>query len=150
MNRVCSMLGIQYPIFQGAMAWVANHSIAAAVSQAGGLGIIAGGNAPAEWLRQEIRKCKEKTDKPFGVNIMLLSPYAEEVAEVVVEEGVKILTTGAGSPGKYLEMWQSNGIKVIPVVPSVAIAKRMENSGVDAVIVEGCEAGGHIGELVRP
>ncbi|ONI39627.1 2-nitropropane dioxygenase [Candidatus Epulonipiscium fishelsonii] len=147
MNRVCNMLGIQYPIFQGAMAWVANHSIAAAVSQAGGLGIIAAGNAPAEWLREEIRQCKYKTDKPFGVNIMLLSPHAEEVAKVVVEEGVKILTTGAGSPGKYLEMWQSNGIKVIPVVPSIAIAKRMEKSGVDAVIVEGCEAGGHIGEL---
>ncbi|OOO00240.1 MAG: 2-nitropropane dioxygenase [Epulopiscium sp. Nele67-Bin004] len=147
MNPVCEMLGIQYPIFQGAMAWIANHAIAAAVSEAGGLGIIAAGNAPGEWLREEIRKCKQKTKKPFGVNIMLLSPFADEVAQIVIEEKVKIVTTGAGNPGKYMKAWQENDIKVIPVVPSVAIAKRMEQGGADAVIVEGCEAGGHIGEL---
>lgn len=147
MNRICKMLGIQYPIFQGGMAWVANHAIAAAVSEAGGLGIIAAGNAPAEWLRQEIRACKALTSKPFGVNIMLLSPFAEEVAQVVIEEGVTIVTTGAGNPGKYMDIWKQNDIKVIPVVPSVAIAKRMAKGGADAVVVEGCEAGGHIGEL---
>lgn len=147
MNKVCEMLNIQYPIFQGAMAWVANHAIAAAVSEVGGLGIIAAGNAPAEWLREEIRACKKITDKPFAVNIMLLSPYAAEVAQVVVEEGVTIVTTGAGDPGKYMDMWKEHGIKVIPVVPSVAIARRMERQGADAVIAEGCEAGGHIGEL---
>jgi enoyl-[acyl-carrier protein] reductase II len=141
------MLGIKYPIFQGGMAWVANHAIAAAVSEAGGLGIIAAGNAPADWLREQIRACKKLTSKPFGVNIMLLSPYADEVAKVVAEEGVKVVTTGAGNPGKYMEIWKESGIKVIPVVPSVAIAKRMEKGGADAVVVEGCEAGGHIGEL---
>lgn len=147
MNKICNMLDIQYPIFQGAMAWVANHAIAAAVSEAGGLGIIAAGNAPADWVRQEIRICKEKTNKPFAVNVMLLSPYIDEVAQVVVEEGVPIVTTGAGDPGKYMKMWKEAGIKVIPVVPSVAIARRMERQGADAVIAEGCEAGGHIGEL---
>ena len=147
MNSICDMLGIKYPIFQGGMAWVANHAIAAAVSEAGGLGIIAAGNAPADWLREEIRACKKVTQKPFGVNIMLLSPYADEVANVVAEEGVKVITTGAGNPGKYMELWKSKGIKVIPVVPSVAIAKRMEKGGADAVIAEGCESGGHIGEL---
>lgn len=141
------MLGIQYPIFQGAMAWIANHSIAAAVSEAGGLGILAAGNAPGEWVRNEIRACKAKTNKPFGVNIMLLSPYADEVAKIVVEEGVKVVTTGAGNPGKYMNLWKENGIKVIPVVPSVAIAKKMEQQGADALIAEGCEAGGHVGEL---
>jgi enoyl-[acyl-carrier protein] reductase II len=147
MNSICDMLGIKYPIFQGGMAWVANHAIAAAVSEAGGLGIIAAGNAPADWLREEIRACKKKTDKPFGVNIMLLSPYADEVAKVVAEEGVKVVTTGAGNPGKYMDLWKEKGMKVIPVVPSVAIARRMEKGGADAVIAEGCESGGHIGEL---
>ncbi len=147
MNRVCEMLGIQYPIFQGAMAWVANHAIAAAVSEAGGLGIIAAGNAPADWVRDEIRKCKEKTNKPFAVNVMLLSPYADEVAQVLVDEGVKIVTTGAGSPAKYMPIWKEHNIKVIPVVASVAVAKRLVREGADALIAEGCEAGGHIGEL---
>jgi enoyl-[acyl-carrier protein] reductase II len=147
MNSITKMLGIQYPIFQGAMAWIANHSIAAAVSEAGGLGILAAGNAPGEWVRNEIRACKAKTNKPFGVNIMLLSPYADEVAKIVVEEGVKVVTTGAGNPGKYMNLWKENGIKVIPVVPSVAIAKKMEQQGADALIAEGCEAGGHVGEL---
>lgn len=147
MNKICDMLDIQYPIFQGAMAWVANHAIAAAVSEAGGLGIIAAGNAPTEWVRQEIRACKAKTNKPFGVNIMLHSPYAEEVAKLVVEEGVTIVTTGAGNPGKYMDMWKAAGIKIIPVIASVALAKRMEREGADAVVAEGCEAGGHVGEL---
>lgn len=129
------------------MAWVATHALAAAVSEAGGLGIIAGGSAPTEWVRDEIRKCQALTDKPFGVNVMLLSPYTDEVAQMLVEEGVKIVTTGAGNPSKYVEMWKAAGIKIIPVVPSVAIARRMEKGGADAVIVEGCEAGGHIGEL---
>ena len=147
MNSICDMLHIQYPIFQGGMAWIANHAIAAAVSEAGGLGIIGAGNAPGEWLREEIRQCKKLTNKPFGVNIMLLSPYADEVAQVVVEEGITVVTTGAGNPGKYMDVWKENGIKVIPVVPSVAIAKRMAKGGADALIIEGCEAGGHIGEL---
>lgn len=147
MNILCEMLGIQYPIFQGAMAWIANHSIVAAVSEAGGLGILAAGNAPGEWVREEIRACKAKTNKPFAVNIMLLSPYVDEVAQIVVEEGVKVVTTGAGNAGKYMDMWKAKGIKVIPVVPSVAIAKKMEQQGADAVIAEGCEAGGHVGEL---
>ncbi len=147
MNKICNMLGIQYPIFQGAMAWIANHAIAAAVSEAGGLGIIAAGNAPTDWVRQEIRKCKEKTQKPFAVNIMLHSPYADEIAALVVEEGIKIITTGAGSPGKYMAMWKAADIKIMPVVASVALAKRMAREGADALIVEGCEAGGHIGEL---
>lgn len=147
MNTLCKMLGIQYPIFQGAMAWIANHSIVAAVSEAGGLGILAAGNAPGEWVREEIRACKAKTNKPFAVNIMLLSPYADEVAQIVIEEGVKVVTTGAGNPGKYIDKWKANGIKVIPVVPSIAIARKMEQQGADAVIAEGGEAGGHIGEL---
>lgn len=144
---ICEMLNIEYPIFQGGMAWIADSSLAAAVSNAGGLGIIAAANAPVDYIREEIRKTKKLTDKPFGVNIMLLSPNAEEIAKVVCEEGVKVVTTGAGNPGKYIEMWKSHGIKVIPVVPSVALAKRMERSGVDAVIAEGCESGGHIGKL---
>lgn len=147
MNSIAHMLGIKYPIFQGGMAWVADHSIASAVSEAGGLGIIAAGNAPADWIRNEIRECKKRTQKPFGVNVMLLSPYADEVAEVIAEEGVAVVTTGAGNPGKYMEMWKAKGIKIIPVVPSVAIAKRMEKCGADAIIAEGCESGGHIGEL---
>ena len=146
-SEICKMLEIKYPILQGGMAWIADSSLAAAVSNAGGLGIIAGANAPVEHVRNEIRKTKELTDKPFGVNIMLLSDNAEELAKVVCEEGVKVVTTGAGNPGKYIEMWKQYGIKVIPVVASVALAKRMERSGVDAVIAEGCESGGHVGKL---
>ncbi len=145
--KICEMLDIEVPIFQGGMAWVAEHNLVSAVSNAGGLGIIAAGNAPTEIVREEIRKTKEKTKKPFGVNIMLLSPYADEIAHMVCEEGVKVVTTGAGNPGKYFELWKDAGIKVIPVVPSVALAKRMERYGADAVVVEGCESGGHIGEL---
>ncbi|APQ75634.1 enoyl-[acyl-carrier-protein] reductase FabK [Clostridium botulinum] len=140
------MVGIKYPIIQGGMAWIADSSLAAAVSNAGGLGIITG-NAPVEWVRQEIRKTKELTDKPFGVNIMLLSETADEIAQMVCDEGVKVVTTGAGNPGKYIKKWKEHGIIVIPVVPSVALAKRMEKSGIDAVIAEGCESGGHVGEL---
>ena len=146
-NSVFSnMVGIKYPIIQGAMAWIADSSLAAAVSNAGGLGIITG-NAPIEWVRDEIRKAKKLTDKPFGVNIMLLSETAEAVAKMACEEKVKVVTTGAGNPGKYIDMWKENDIKVIPVVASVALAKRMERAGVDAVIAEGCESGGHVGEL---
>lgn len=147
MDTICKLLNITYPILQGGMAWVATHSIAAAVSNAGGLGIIAAGHAPSEWVREEIRACKAKTDKPFGVNVMLLSPYVDEVIQVVLEEGVKVVTTGAGNPGKYMDALKAADVKVIPVVPSVALAKRMERSGADAVIAEGCESGGHIGEL---
>lgn len=146
-TRVTELLGIEYPIIQGGMAWVATHELAAAVSQAGGLGIIAAGNAPKEVVRDEIRAVKKMTNKPFGVNIMLLSPFVDEVVDTVLEEGVPVVTTGAGNPGKYLERFKERNIKVIPVVPSVALAKRMEKEGVDAVIVEGTEAGGHIGEL---
>ncbi|NLC18805.1 MAG: enoyl-[acyl-carrier-protein] reductase FabK [Clostridiales bacterium] len=146
-SRICELLNIEYPIFQGAMARISDAALAAAVSEAGGLGIIAGGTAPADYIRQEVRKAKALTDKPFGVNIMLLSPYADEIARMVCEEGVKVVTTGAGAPGKYIPMWKEHGIKVIPVVPSVAIAIRMVRSGADAVIAEGMEAGGHIGEL---
>lgn len=145
-TRLTEMLGIQYPVIQGGMAWVAEHHLAAAVSEAGGLGLIGGANAPGEAVRTEIRKAKELTDKPFGVNVMLLSPYAEDVAKVVVEEGIKVVTTGAGNPEKYMDMWKEAGIKVIPVVASVALAKRMEKYGADAVVAEGCESGGHIGE----
>lgn len=146
-SRVCELLGIEYPIFQGAMARISDASLAAAVSEAGGLGIIAGGTAPVDFVRNEVRKAKELTNKPFGVNIMLLSEFAEGIAHMVCEEGVKVVTTGAGAPGKYMDMWKAHGIKVIPVVPSVAIAKRMERSGADAIIAEGTESGGHVGEL---
>lgn len=146
-NSICNLLNIKYPIFQGGMAWVSDSSLAASVSNAGGLGIIAGANAPASFVRDEIRKAKELTDKPFGVNIMLLSENAEELSDIVIEEGVKVVTTGAGNPGKYIEKWKRAGIKVIPVVASVALAKRMERAGADAIIAEGCEAGGHIGKL---
>lgn len=145
-TEITRLLGIEYPIIQGGMAWVAEHRLAAAVSEAGGLGLIGAANAPADWVRQEIRKAKELTDKPFGVNIMLMSPYADEVAKVVAEEGVKVVTTGAGNPGKYMEMWKAVGIKVIPVVASVALAKMMVRAGADAVVAEGTESGGHIGE----
>jgi enoyl-[acyl-carrier protein] reductase II len=146
-SRVCDLLNIEYPIFQGAMARISDASLASAVSEAGGLGIIAGGTAPVEVIRAEVRKAKELTNKPFGVNIMLLSEFADDIAKMVCEEGVKVVTTGAGAPGKYMEMWKAHGIKVIPVVPSVAIAKRMVRSGADAVIAEGTESGGHVGEL---
>ena len=145
-TRVTDLLGIQYPIIQGGMAWVAEYHLAAAVSEAGGLGIIGAANAPAEWVREQIRETKKRTDKPFGVNVMLMSPYADRVAQGVAEEGVAVVTTGAGSPEKYMELWKSKGIKVIPVVASVALAKRMERCGADAVVAEGCESGGHVGE----
>ena len=144
-TRITELLQIEYPIIQGGMAWVAEHNLAAAVSQAGGLGIIGAANAPAEWVREEIRKARELTDKPIGVNVMLLSPYADDVAQVLVEEKIPVITTGAGNPGKYMEMWKSNGCKVIPVVASVALARMMEKGGADAVIAEGTESGGHIG-----
>lgn len=145
-TRITELLGIEYPIIQGGMAWVAEHHLAAAVSEAGGLGLIGGANAPAEVVRDEIRKAKELTKKPIGVNVMLLSPHADEVAKVIVEEGIKVVTTGAGNPEKYMEMWKAADIKVIPVVASVALARRMERYGADAVVAEGCESGGHIGE----
>lgn len=143
---VTKLLEIEYPILQGGMAWVAEYHLAAAVSEAGGLGLIGAASAPGEWVREQIRKVKERTEKPFGVNIMLMSPYADEVAKVVAEEGVKVVTTGAGNPEKYMKLWKDAGIKVIPVVASVALAKRMERCGADAVVAEGSEAGGHIGE----
>lgn len=145
-TQITQLLGIQYPIFQGGMAWIAESTLAAAVSNAGGLGIIAGGSAPIDYLREQIRRCKELTDKPFGVNIMLMSPNAEELAKLVIEEKVPVVTTGAGNPGKYMAAWKEAGVKVIPVVPSVALAVRMERAGADAVIAEGTESGGHIGE----
>lgn len=144
-TRITELLGIEQPILQGGMAWVAEHHLAAAVSEAGGFGLIGAASAPAEVVREEIRKAKKLTDKPFGVNIMLLSPYAEEVAHVVAEEGVRAVTTGAGNPEKYMGLWKRAGIRVIPVVASVALAKRMERCGADAVVAEGMESGGHIG-----
>lgn len=144
-TRITELLGIQYPIIQGGMAWVAEYNLAAAVSNAGGLGIIGAGGAPAAFVREQIQKVKELTDKPFGVNIMLMNPEADEIAGVVVEEGVKVVTTGAGNPGKYMAMWKEAGVKVIPVIASVAMAKMMERAGADAVVAEGTESGGHIG-----
>lgn len=146
-TRITQLLDISCPIIQGGMAWVAEHNLAAAVSNAGGLGIIAAANAPVDVVRQEIRAAKELTDKPFGVNIMLMNPEAPDIAEMVIEEKVEVITTGAGSPEKFIARWKENGIKVIPVIASVAMAKRMERSSADAVICEGCEAGGHIGEI---
>lgn len=146
-TRITELLGIEHPIIQGGMAWVAEHHLAAGVSNAGGLGLIGAANAPAQIVREEIRKAKSLSSKPFGVNIMLLSPHAEEIAKLVIEEGVEVVTTGAGSPEKYIKAWKEAGIKVIPVVASVALARRMERVGADAVIAEGCEAGGHIGEI---
>ena len=143
---ITKLLGIEYPIIQGGMAWVAEHHLAAAVSEAGGLGLIGGANAPAEVVRKEIREARKLTSKPFGVNVMLMSPHAEDIAKVVVEEGIKVVTTGAGSPEKYMKMWKEAGIVVIPVVASVALARRMERTGADAVVAEGTESGGHIGE----
>lgn len=145
-TEITALLGTEYPIIQGGMAWVAEHHLAAAVSEAGGLGIIGAANAPADWVREQIHKVRELTKKPFGVNVMLMSPYAEEVAKVIAEEKVPMVTTGAGNPEKYMELWKSAGTKVIPVVASTALAKRMERCGADAVIAEGCESGGHVGE----
>lgn len=145
-TEVTRLLGIEVPVIQGGMAWVAEYHLAAAVSNAGGLGLIGAASAPADWVRDQIRRAKELTKRPFGVNIMLMSPYADEVAQVVAEEGVKVVTTGAGNPEKYMKLWKKSGIKVIPVVASAALAKRMERCGADAVVAEGCEAGGHIGE----
>lgn len=144
-TKVTELLQIEYPIIQGGMAWVAEHHLAAAVSEAGGFGLIGAASAPPEIVREEIRKAKELTDKPFGVNIMLLNPNADEVAKIVVEEGIQAVTIGAGNPEKYMPMWKEAGVKVIPVVASVAMAKRMERYGADAVVAEGMEAGGHIG-----
>ncbi len=144
-TRITEILGIEYPIIQGGMAWVATYQLAAAVSNAGGLGLIGAGGAPASFVREQIEKAKELTDKPFGVNIMLMNPEADEIAKVIVDEGVKVVTTGAGNPAKYMEMWKAAGVKVIPVVASVALAKLMERGGADAVVAEGTESGGHIG-----
>lgn len=145
-TEVTRLLGIEYPIIQGGMAWVAEYHLAAGVSNAGALGLIGAASAPAEWVREQIREAKKRTDKPFGVNIMLMSPYADEVAKMIVEEGVKVVTTGAGNPEKYMKMWKEAGVKVIPVVASVALARRMERCGADALVAEGTESGGHIGE----
>ena len=145
-TEITALLGTEYPIIQGGMAWVAEYHLAAAVSEAGGLGIIGAANAPAAWVREQIHKVRELTGKPFGVNVMLMSPYAAEVAEVIAEEKVPVVTTGAGNPEKYMELWKNAGVKVIPVVASTALAKRMERCGADAVIAEGCESGGHVGE----
>ncbi|MBO5265939.1 MAG: enoyl-[Ruminiclostridium sp.] len=145
-TKITELLGIKYPILQGGMAWIAESSLAAAVSNAGGAGIIAGGSAPAELIKEEIHKAKALTDKPFGVNIMLMAPNADDLAQLVIDEKIPFITTGAGNPGKYMEKWLEAGIKVIPVVPSVALAKRMERAGAAAVIAEGTESGGHIGE----
>lgn len=145
-TKITELLGIKYPILQGGMAWIAESTLAAAVSNAGGAGIIAGGSAPAEVIKEEIHKAKALTDKPFGVNIMLMAPNADDLAQLVIDEKIPFITTGAGNPGKYMEKWLEAGIKVIPVVPSVALAKRMERAGAAAVIAEGTESGGHIGE----
>jgi len=146
-TQITKLLGIEYPIVQGAMAWIAEHHLAGAVSKAGGLGIIAGGAAPTDVIRDEIRKARSITDKPLGLNIMLLSPNADDLAQLAIDEKIEVVTTGAGNPGKYMERWKDAGIKVMPVVASVALAKRMARAGADAVIAEGMEAGGHIGEL---
>ena len=145
-TKITELLGIEYPIIQGGMAWVAEYHLAAAVSKAGGLGIIGAGGAPAAFVREQIQKVKESTVNPFGVNLMLMNPEADEIAKIIVDEGVKVVTTGAGNPGKYMARWKEAGIKVIPVVASVALAKMMERAGADAVVAEGTESGGHIGE----
>lgn len=146
MVNICELLGIEYPIIQGGMAWIADASLASAVSNAGGLGVIACGNADADYVRSEIRKTKKLTDKPFGVNVMLLNPHTDAIMEVICEEGVSVVTTGAGNPGKYIPKLKEHNIKIIPVVASVALAIRVERVGADAVIAEGLESGGHIGE----
>ena len=146
-TRVTELLEIEYPVLQGGMAWVAEHHLAAAVSEAGGLGIIGAGGAPAEWVREQIRKTREQTSRPFGVNLMLMNPEADQIAQVIAEEGVRVVTTGAGNPGKYMSLWKEAGVKVIPVVASTAMAKLMERGGADAVVAEGMESGGHIGSI---
>lgn len=146
-TEICDILGIEYPIFQGGMAWVSDAKLASSVSQAGGLGIIAAGHATPDWLEDQILLAKEMTDKPFGVNIMLLSPFVEEIVKLVIKHKVKVVTTGAGNPGKYMQSFAQANIKVIPVVGAVALAKRMESIGAVAVVAEGMESGGHIGEL---
>lgn len=146
-TEITELLEIKSPIIQGGMAWVADFHLAAAVSNAGGLGIIGAGGAPAEWVREQIREAKKLTENPFGVNIMLMNPEADDIARIIIEEGVKVVTTGAGNPAKYVKDWKESGVKVIPVVASCALAKMMERCGADAVIAEGTEAGGHIGEI---
>ena len=146
-SKICEMFNIKYPLFQGGMAWVADGKLAGAVSKAGGLGIIAAGAAPVEWVREQIHIVRSITDNNFAVNIMLMSPTAEDIAKLICEEKVPVVTTGAGSPAKYIPMWKENGIIIVPVVPSSSIAKRMERVGADAVIAEGMEGGGHVGEL---
>ncbi|TYP59971.1 enoyl-[acyl-carrier-protein] reductase FabK [Thermosediminibacter litoriperuensis] len=146
-TEICDLLGIKYPIIQGGMAWVATAELVAAVSNAGGLGIIGAGNAPAEAVREEIRKTRSLTDKPFGVNVYFMSPFVDEVMKVIIEERVPVVTTGAGNPGKYIPNLKEAGIKIIPVIASVALAQRLEKMGVDAVIAEGMECGGHIGDI---
>jgi enoyl-[acyl-carrier protein] reductase II len=146
-SKICTLLGIEYPIFQGGMAWIADGKLAAAVSNGGGLGIVAAGNAPAQTVREQIHLARTLTNRPFGVNIMLLSPYADEVAHMVAEEKVAVVTTGAGNPSKYMQLWKDAGIVVIPVVASVALAKLVTRLGASAVIAEGGESGGHVGEL---
>ena len=145
-TEITKLFEIEYPIIQGGMAWVATAELAAAVSEAGGLGIIGAGGAPASWVKEQIQKVKQKTDKPFGVNLMLMNPEADQIAELIAEEKIEVVTTGAGTPEKYMKMWKEAGVKVVPVVASVALAKRMERAGADAVIAEGTESGGHIGE----
>ena len=146
-TKLTRLLGIRHPIIQGGMAWIADASLASAVSNAGGLGIISAMNAGADWVREEIRKCRTLTDKPFGVNIMLMSPHVEEVAQMVAEEKVPVATTGAGNPSRFVKLWKEAGIKILPVVASTALAKMVERAGVDAVIAEGGESGGHVGDL---
>lgn len=146
-TKLTRLLGVEYPIIQGGMAWIADASLASAVSNGGGLGIISAMNANAEWVREEIRKCRSMTEKPFGVNIMLMSPYAEEVAQMVAEEKVSVVTTGAGNPSRFVKMWKEAGVKILPVVASTALARMVERAGADAVIAEGGESGGHVGDL---
>ena len=146
-TKLTKLLHIEHPIIQGGLAWIADASLASAVSNAGGLGIISAMNANADWVRSEIRACKAMTDKPFGVNLMLMSPFVEEVAKVVAEEKVPVVTTGAGNPSRFVKMWKEAGITILPVVASTALAKIVERAGVDAVIAEGGESGGHVGDL---
>lgn len=147
MNKICKLLNIKYPIIQGGMAWVSDAYLASAVSNAGGLGLIAGGNASKYIIREEIHKCRNLTNKTFGVNVMMLSPFVDEIIDLIIEEKIEVITTGAGNPARYIDRLKEANVKIIPVVPSIALAKRMEKLNVDAIIVEGTEAGGHIGEL---
>ena len=146
-SKICEILGIRYPVFQGGMAWIADGRLAAAVSGGGGLGIIGAGNAPADYVREEIRKARSLTDKPIGVNVMLMSPFADDIAQVILDEGVQVVTTGAGNPGRYIPAWKEAGVKVFPVVPATTLVRRLEPLGVDGFIAEGTESGGHVGEL---